>query len=74
MKQNFNLPFPSLLQELKDFEVDRDVKIRRVYYKCLKFKHYKWAMAIEDKYPHSFRGSDVAMAMGFALMASKNKL
>jgi hypothetical protein len=49
-------------------------KVMRIYWKCVKSGHIAWANAIELKYSHLFPKSDLVMAFGYSLMASKNLL
>lgn len=61
-----------LLQELRNYKALDRYKIQHIFRKCLKFKHFAWASNIQDKYPEAFEThSDLIMAFGMALMASK---
>lgn len=65
---------PRLLEELKNFNVPNDYRIRRVYRKCIKFKHFTWAVGIIDKYPHVIRNSsDDVMALAMPIEANKKQ-
>jgi hypothetical protein len=67
--------FPSLLDELVAYGNDKvlESKVLRIYWKCVKSGHNNWANAIEQKYSRFFKKSDLSIAFGWALMASKTR-
>lgn len=72
MKNIDRLPFPSLLKELLDYELPSYNRIRRIYDKCIRFNHHRWANEIYKKYPTAFyTQSDIVTAFGYALSATK---
>lgn len=66
------IPFPSLLEEFKNFKHPIELKAERVYWKCFRSGKYYLARKINDKYhvvPNS--GDDMAIAFGWCLTKEK---
>jgi hypothetical protein len=70
-----NLPFPDLIQELRDYgkEVAISDKAQRIMYKCIKSGRFKLAEAIEKKYRNYLPKFDSVIAFKFSLQALKSK-
>jgi len=68
-----------LLNELKQYSGTQSqspfwVRVKRIYNECLKTGHLTIAQKIAGRYPHIiFNKSDIVMAFGMAMMASKQK-
>lgn len=68
-------PLKDLLDACKKQELeDKKSRAFDIYLKCLRRNHLTIADKIEKKYSlYRFVGSDIAMAFGFALLASKEE-
>lgn len=64
-----------LINELREYADDLSIsqKIIRVHHKCLRQGHIALAEKIRVKYKNIFPKSDLAMAMGYALIATKQQ-
>jgi hypothetical protein len=62
------LPFPHLMDELKDYADANSLyfKVRRIHTLCIRARKLQLADKIKAKYPQYFR-DDMAIAMGWAL-------
>lgn len=74
MKTNLErLPFPNLLTELVNYGENKSFerKVKRVHALCVRQMHVELSDKIQAKYSQYFRGSDLVMAMMWALNAPK---
>ena len=65
------------LQEMLDYANDKslEIKVNRIFWKCIKSGRIGLSDKIKEKYSHLIRGrnTDSAMAFAMALMADKMK-
>lgn len=73
MKNIDRLPFPNLLTELVNYAEDKslETKVKRIHALCIKSKRFILADRILRKYPQYFKASDLSIAFGWSLAASR---
>lgn len=73
MRHIDRLPFPNLLTELKNYSEDKalEIKVKRIHALCVKSKRFILADKILRKYPQYFKASDLSIAFGWSLAASR---